>query len=72
MNDSKTLTPAERMYKSHLKNVINYQKKNPEKMRLKYEKYMNKLKENPEKYEEHKQKAKERCRAFREKNKNTI
>ena len=24
-----TLTPAERMYKSHLRNVANYQRKNP-------------------------------------------
>ena len=33
------LTPAERMYKSHLRNVANYQRKNPEKMKKKHEVY---------------------------------
>ena len=46
-----TLTPAEKMYKSHLINVSNYQKRNPEKMSLKYYKRMAKLKEDPEAYQ---------------------
>ena len=46
------LSPAERYYRNHLKNVITYQKKNPEKMREKCKKYSDKLKEeNPEKYQ---------------------
>ena len=45
------ITPAERMYKNHLKNVSNYQKKNPEKMREKCRKYNERLKEEfPDKY----------------------
>jgi hypothetical protein len=47
-----TLTPAERMYKNHLKQVSLYQKRNPEKMRSKCKKYIENLKENaPLKYE---------------------
>ena len=45
-----TLTPAEKMYKKHLTNVSNYQKRNPEKMSLKYHKRMEKLKQDPEAY----------------------
>jgi hypothetical protein len=45
------LTPAEKYYKNHLKNVSNYQKRNPEKMREKNKKHNDKLKiEDPEKY----------------------
>lgn len=47
------LTPAEKMYRNHLKNVKTYQQKNPEKMREKCKKYNEKIKmENPEKYQE--------------------
>ena len=50
MNDI-TLTPAERMYRNHLKNVSNYQKRNPEKMREKCKKRNERLKnERPEEY----------------------
>ena len=45
-----TLTPAEKMYKNHLANVSNYQKRNPEKMSIKYYKRMEKLKQDPEAY----------------------
>lgn len=45
-------TPAERFYKNHLKNVSNYQKRNPEKMREKNKKFNTKLKEeNGDKYQ---------------------
>lgn len=44
-------TAAERYYKKHLKNVSNYQKNNPEKMREKCKKYNERLKEDPEKYQ---------------------
>jgi len=45
------LTPAERMYKNHLKNVSRYQKKNPEKMKLKNKKHFDKIKEeDPDRY----------------------
>lgn len=45
------LTPAERMYKNHLKNVSNYQKRNADKMREKNKLYFLKIKaEMPEKY----------------------
>ena len=50
MESQTTLTPAERMYKNHLKNVSNFQKRNPEKMALKYKKRIEKLKQNPEEY----------------------
>ena len=45
------LSPAEKLYQSHLINVKNYQRRNPEKMKAKAKQYMNKLKEDPEKYE---------------------
>jgi hypothetical protein len=54
------MSPAEKMYSSHLNNVRNYQKRNPEKMREKCNAYNRKLKEtNPEKYNELLQKQKE-------------
>ena len=65
-------TAAERMYENHLKNVSKYQKKNPEKMRVKYKNRMENLKKNPEEYALYRKKAYERCKAFREKKKNTI
>jgi hypothetical protein len=47
------LTPAERFYRNHLKNVSNYQKRNGEKMREKNKAYAKKVKEDkPEKYKE--------------------
>ena len=60
------LTPAERMYKNHLQNVSNYQKRNRDKMRLKHQSRMIKLKENPEEYEKFKEKAKQSCKKHRE------
>jgi len=49
----KELTPTERMYAKHLSNVINYQKRNPEKMKIKAKKYWVKLKEDKVKYAEY-------------------
>lgn len=47
-----TLTPAEKYYQNHLKNVSNYQKRNPEKMKKKNKKHNDKIKnEDPEKYQ---------------------
>ena len=46
------LTPAERNYKSHLKNVAKYQKKNADKMKQKQTRYLAKMRETPERYEE--------------------
>lgn len=47
-----TLTPAEKYYQAHLRNVSAYQKRNPEKMREKNKKHNDKIKnENPEKYQ---------------------
>ena len=54
-----SLTPAEKMYKNHLTNVSNYQKRNPEKMSIKYYKRMAKLKQDPEAYQVFRQKRKE-------------
>jgi len=51
----RTLTPAEKHYQNHLRNVSNYQKRNPEKMREKCKKYLDRLKEDPEKYKEYQQ-----------------
>lgn len=46
------LTPAEKYYQNHLKNVSNYQKRNPEKMREKNKKHNEKIKiEDPDKYQ---------------------
>jgi len=58
-------TPAEKMYSNHLKIVSNYQKRNPEKMRLKYQKRIIKLKENPEEYRLFREKAKISCQNHR-------
>jgi len=46
------LTPAEKYYKAHLRNVSAYQKRNPEKMREKNKKHNDKIKiEDPDKYQ---------------------
>jgi hypothetical protein len=46
------LTPAEKYYQAHLKNVSKYQKNNPEKMRAKNKRHNDKIKnEDPEKYQ---------------------
>ena len=63
------LTPAERMYKKHLENVANYQRRHPEKMRAKYRSKMEAIKADPEKYEEYKRQRREYDRKFREKKK---
>ena len=47
------ISPAQRMYQNHLKNVAKYQKANPEKMREKNKRYIENMKKNnPEKYED--------------------
>jgi ABC-type proline/glycine betaine transport system ATPase subunit len=59
-NQEIILTPAEKYYKNHLKNVSNYQKKNPEKMKTKNKSYFNKMKEDtPEKYTQYLEKKKQ-------------
>ncbi len=62
-NSDLNMSPAERMYKRHLQNVMNYQKKNPEKIKEKNKRNNEKLKnlkyENPEKYQEMLQKKRE-------------
>ena len=63
------LTPAERMFKKHLENVSNYQRRNPEKMRAKYRSKMEAIKADPEKYEEYKRQRREYDKTFREKKK---
>lgn len=63
------LTPAERMYAKHLQNVANYQRRNPEKMREKYHTKMEKVRADPEKYEEWKRQRREYDKTFREKKK---
>lgn len=50
---------AAKMYKSHLKNVSEYQKRNPDKMKAKCLKYNEKIRADPEKHEELKQKKKD-------------
>ncbi len=57
---SDELTPAERMYFNHLKNVSKYQKTHPEKIKEKNKRYNEKLKtENPEKNQQLLKKKKE-------------
>ena len=59
------LTPAERMYRSHLMNVANYQKRYPEKMKEKHRIRMEQIKADPEKHAEWKKKRREcdkRCK----------
>tara|TARA_R110001599_G_scaffold180416_1_gene373023 strand:- start:92 stop:367 length:276 start_codon:yes stop_codon:yes gene_type:complete len=46
-----TLSAAEKMYSSHLKNVAKYQKNNGEKMKQKQTRYLAKMKEEPERYD---------------------
>lgn len=43
---------AKLYYEKHLKRVSDYQKANPEKCREKCKRYFDKLKEDPEKYED--------------------
>jgi len=50
-NEPPTLSAAEKMYSSHLKNVAKYQKKNGEKMKVKQTRYLAKMKEEPDRYE---------------------
>ena len=53
-------TPAERFYKKHLECVKAYQKNNPEKMREKCKKYLERIKDQrPERYEEFLQQKKD-------------
>jgi hypothetical protein len=59
MENQENLSPAEKMYKSHLKNVSNYQKRNPDKMKEKCKKYSDKIKNDPEKYKKMLEKKKE-------------
>jgi len=49
--EEKPMTPAERMYKNHLKNVATYQKKNPEKCKEKMKRYTDSLKNDKDKQE---------------------
>ena len=42
------LSPAERMYQNHLKNVAKYQRSNPVKLREKQNRYLAKLRSEPE------------------------
>ena len=49
--DTRPLSSAEKMYKRHLTNVKKYQHKNPEKMKEKAKRYMQKLKMDTVKYE---------------------
>jgi hypothetical protein len=44
------LSPAQKMYQQHLRNVSNYQKRNAEKMREKQRKRLEVIKQDPEKY----------------------
>lgn len=60
------LSPAQKMYQQHLRNVSNYQKRNAEKMREKQRKYLEVIKQDPEKYEELRKKRRE----YNEKRKN--
>lgn len=60
------LSPAQKMYQQHLRNVSNYQKRNVEKMREKQRKRLEVIKQDPEKYEELRKKRKE----YNEKRKN--
>lgn len=50
-NENPNLTAAEKMYQSHLKNVANYQKKNPQKVKEKQTRYLAKMRNDPEKYD---------------------
>lgn len=50
-NENPNLTAAEKMYQSHLKNVANYQKKNPLKVKEKQTRYLAKMRNDPDKYD---------------------
>ena len=43
-------TPAERMYKKHLRNVSKYQKNNKDKIGKKQKEHLERIKEEPERY----------------------
>lgn len=61
--DKITLTPAERMYKAHLRNVANYQRKNPEKIKEKQRRYTQKRREHPQRHQEFLQKRRDYYRS---------
>jgi len=56
---SQSPSPAEKWYKAHKKNVANYQKRNGQKMKEAHYRYLENLKLEPQKYEEHLQKRRE-------------
>jgi len=60
------LTPAERMYKRHLRSVSDYQRRHPEKMKAKYKERMERIREDPVEYALFKQRRREYDRKFRE------
>ena len=62
------LTPAEKMYQTHLKNVANYQRRHAEKIQKKQREWLLKVKEDPERYEA----LKERRREYHKKRKEAI
>jgi hypothetical protein len=64
--EAEQLTPAERMYRQHLKNVADYQRRNPEKMKQKHQARMERIKADPVDYALFKQRRREYDRKFRE------
>jgi hypothetical protein len=52
-DNSTELSPAERLYRNHLKAVANYQKKHPEKCKEKARRRAEAIKADPERLAEH-------------------
>jgi hypothetical protein len=65
MNTEVKLTSAERMYKNHLQNVLNYQKRNADKMNEKARRAYIKIKENPEAYALHLEKKRNYYKTYK-------
>ena len=56
---SKPMTPAERMYEQHKRNVSRYQKGNPDMMKAKQKRYVEKLRLDPDRYHAHLEKRRQ-------------
>ena len=57
---NEAMTPAMKMYENHKRHVLMHQKRHPEKVKEKMQRYVNKMRrEEPEKYELMKQKQRD-------------
>ena len=66
-NEDKHMTPAERMYSNHLKNVANYYKRHSDKLKVKREGVAERRKADPEAHQKFLEKRRIYYKAYRQK-----